>query len=100
MSLLRAPKAPDAEADMGPHSFSYVALPYTGTWQAAGVLAAAQALHSPLHQLPGTTESSGGLCPGSSIDDLQSMSCSLLCHTPAYPMIVLRCVFFAKLSRC
>ena len=48
LSLLRAPKAPDGNADMGTHTFTYALLPYSGTWQSAGVVAAARALNTPL----------------------------------------------------
>jgi alpha-mannosidase len=39
ISLLRAPKSPDPEADMGRHEFAYALLPHTGGWRDAGVVA-------------------------------------------------------------
>jgi alpha-mannosidase len=48
VSLLRAPKAPDPEADMGRHAFVYAVCPHTGSWQDGGVLAEATALNRPL----------------------------------------------------
>lgn len=48
MSLLRAPKAPDPECDMGRHRFSYVLLPHYDGLQQSDVVAAAYALNSPL----------------------------------------------------
>ena len=45
VSLLRAPKAPDHEADMGRHAFVYAVLPHGGSWQDGGVLAEATALN-------------------------------------------------------
>jgi alpha-mannosidase len=38
ISLLRAPKSPDPEADMGRHGFAYALLPHAGGWRAAGVV--------------------------------------------------------------
>jgi len=49
LSLLRSPKAPDEQADMGTHHFTYAIMPHTGTLQAAGVIRAAYELNYPLH---------------------------------------------------
>ncbi len=38
LSLLRAPRLPDPEADRGRHAFAYAVLPHAGTWQDAGVV--------------------------------------------------------------
>lgn len=38
ISLLRAPKSPDPEADMGRHAFAYAVLPHAGGWREAGVV--------------------------------------------------------------
>eukprot|EP01133_Synstelium_polycarpum_P019352 gene19353-23170_t len=38
LSLLRAPKAPDANADMGQHTFTYSLYPHAGSFQAGGVV--------------------------------------------------------------
>jgi alpha-mannosidase len=38
ISLLRAPKSPDPEADMGRHEFAYALLPHAGGWRDAGVV--------------------------------------------------------------
>jgi alpha-mannosidase len=48
LSLLRAPKAPDPECDMGLHRFTYVLLPHFDQIQHADVVAAAYALNAPL----------------------------------------------------
>jgi alpha-mannosidase len=48
MSLLRAPKSPDPEADMGEHAFAYALYPHEGGWQDGGVLAEAAAFNAPL----------------------------------------------------
>jgi alpha-mannosidase len=48
VSLLRAPKLPDPDADMGEHRFAYALLPHTGGWQDGGVVAAARAFNAPL----------------------------------------------------
>lgn len=47
LSLLRAPKAPDPEADQGMHLFSYSLLPHAGRW-GTPTIAAAYALNDPL----------------------------------------------------
>lgn len=46
MSLLRSPKAPDPQCDMGTHRFSYVLMPHFGSYRAAGVVQAAYALNA------------------------------------------------------
>jgi alpha-mannosidase len=48
LSLLRAPKAPDPECDMGVHRFSYVLLPHYGPHNYAGVVQAAYAVNAPV----------------------------------------------------
>lgn len=48
ISLLRAPKAPDPECDMGRHRFSYVLMPHYGPYNYAGVVHAAYALNAPV----------------------------------------------------
>ncbi len=48
MSLLRAPKAPDPECDMGRHRFSYVLLPHFDQIVHSDINAAAYALNAPL----------------------------------------------------
>ncbi|KAM7158118.1 alpha-mannosidase 2C1 isoform 2-T2 [Molossus nigricans] len=52
LSLLRAPKAPDATADMGRHEFTYALMPHKGSFQDAGVIQAAYSLNFPLLVLP------------------------------------------------
>ncbi|HWA84466.1 MAG TPA: alpha-mannosidase, partial [Fimbriimonadaceae bacterium] len=47
-TLLKAPKAPDPEADMGVHRFTYVLLPHYGPYNYAGIVQAAYALNAPL----------------------------------------------------
>ncbi|KAM8972229.1 alpha-mannosidase 2C1 [Pelodytes ibericus] len=48
LSLLRAPKSPDATADMGNHEFSYALMPHGGTFQEAGVIQSAYNFCIPL----------------------------------------------------
>lgn len=52
LSLLRAPKSPDATADMGRHEFTYALMPHKGSFQDAGVIQAAYGLNFPLLALP------------------------------------------------
>jgi alpha-mannosidase len=48
ISLLRAPRAPDPEADTGVHTFAYALLPHAGGWQDADVVAEAAAFNAPI----------------------------------------------------
>jgi alpha-mannosidase len=48
LSLLRASKSPDPEADMGQHEFRYALLPHAGSFQEAGVIEEAHAFNAPL----------------------------------------------------
>ncbi|KAI3371290.1 hypothetical protein L3Q82_023907, partial [Scortum barcoo] len=51
LSLLRAPKAPDANADMGTHHFTYAIMPHTGSFQDASVIQCAYNLNFPLRSI-------------------------------------------------
>ncbi|MDG2424307.1 MAG: glycoside hydrolase family 38 C-terminal domain-containing protein [Phycisphaerales bacterium] len=51
LSLLRAPRMPDPEADRGTHRFKVAYMPHAGDWRAAGVSAEAEALCRPLRML-------------------------------------------------
>jgi alpha-mannosidase len=53
ISLLRAPKSPDPEADMGRHEFAYALMPHAGGWREAGVVAEAARFNVPLRWGPG-----------------------------------------------
>jgi alpha-mannosidase len=57
VSLLRAPRLPDPEADRGRHTFAYALLPHAGSWQDGGVVAEAAAFNAPVRW--------GALKPGS-----------------------------------
>ncbi|KAK6475249.1 alpha-mannosidase 2C1-like isoform X1 [Huso huso] len=57
LSLLRAPKSPDATADMGQHQFTYAVMPHTGSFQEAAVIQNAYNLNFPLRLLPKETGS-------------------------------------------
>jgi alpha-mannosidase len=48
--LLRSPKSPDPEADMGRHEFAYALVPHVGDWRHGGVLAHAVAFNAPLRR--------------------------------------------------
>src|SRR5262249_41920468 len=48
ISLLRSPKSPDPEADMGRHGFAYALLPHAGVWRDGGVLPEAALFNAPL----------------------------------------------------
>jgi alpha-mannosidase len=56
MSLLRAPKMPDPQADRGAHTFAYALMPHSGTWQEAGVVAAAACFNAPVLLFPGKAQ--------------------------------------------
>lgn len=48
LTLLRSPKAPDPECDMGRHRFTYVLYPHFGPYNYGGVVQAAYALNAPV----------------------------------------------------
>ena len=48
ITLLRSPKSPDPEADMGKHSFAYAVYPHQNSWQNAGVVAEGYSFNAPL----------------------------------------------------
>ncbi|XP_052664162.1 alpha-mannosidase 2C1 isoform X2 [Harpia harpyja] len=51
LSLLRAPKCPDATADVAHHQFTYAVMPHLGSFQDAGVIQCAYNLNFPLHAI-------------------------------------------------
>jgi alpha-mannosidase len=62
ISLLRSPKSPDPEADMGEHAFSYALLPHAGGWREAGVVAEGIRFNAPLRWADGVAEGSFASC--------------------------------------
>ena len=48
MTLLRSPRWPDPEADVGHHDLSFALHPHVGSWQEAGVTAQALCFNAPL----------------------------------------------------
>ncbi|XP_074956010.1 alpha-mannosidase 2C1 isoform X1 [Phalacrocorax aristotelis] len=52
LSLLRAPKSPDATADITHHQFTYAVMPHLGSFQDASVIQCAYNLNFPLHAVP------------------------------------------------
>jgi alpha-mannosidase len=48
MTLLRSPKSPDPDADMGRHEFAYALLPHAGGWRESGVVREAALFNTPL----------------------------------------------------
>uniref|UniRef100_A0A3B3XAV2 alpha-mannosidase n=1 Tax=Poecilia mexicana TaxID=48701 RepID=A0A3B3XAV2_9TELE len=67
LSLLRAPKAPDATADMGDHQFTYAIMPHSGSFQDASVIQCAYSLNYPLRPIQCRPDSAPwsafSLCP-------------------------------------
>jgi alpha-mannosidase len=57
ISLLRAPKSPDPEADMGRHEFAYALFPHRGGWREAGLVAEGIRFNAPFRWTDGPTES-------------------------------------------
>ncbi|WP_422448703.1 glycoside hydrolase family 38 C-terminal domain-containing protein [Thermoanaerobacterium sp. DL9XJH110] len=60
LSLLRSPKWPDPNADMGKHEFTYSIYPHGGDWREAGTVQKAYELNYPLIAMQ-TTAHSGDL---------------------------------------
>jgi alpha-mannosidase len=50
VSLLRSPKSPDPDADMGAHAFAYALVPHAEGWREAGILAEAMRFNAPLRR--------------------------------------------------
>lgn len=48
ITLLRSPKVPDPEADMGEHEFAYAVYPHAGCWQDAGLVSEATHFNVPV----------------------------------------------------
>jgi alpha-mannosidase len=48
ISLLRSPKSPDPEADMGRHEFTYALVPHRGGWRDAGIVDEGRRFNAPL----------------------------------------------------
>jgi alpha-mannosidase len=53
ISLLRSPKSPDPEADMGRHVFAYALHPHAGGWREGGVLEEAIRFNAPIRWTSG-----------------------------------------------
>lgn len=58
LSLLRAPTAPDPDADQGHHTFGYALLPHAGSPQSSGVIEEGYRFNQPMLIFP-TTSSQG-----------------------------------------
>jgi alpha-mannosidase len=69
LTLLRAPTAPDPQADRGVHEFTYALLPHSGDLVAARVHHQAEAFAMPLRVVP-TTPHRGELPPTGTLLDL------------------------------
>ena len=65
LTLLRSPKWPDPEADMGPHHFRYALYPHAGTWKDALTVRHGYEYNYPLTAVV-TTVHHGSLPPSSS----------------------------------
>jgi alpha-mannosidase len=48
VSLLRATKSPDPEADLGRHEFAYALVPHADGWRDAGIVAEAARFNAPI----------------------------------------------------
>ncbi len=68
LSLLRSPKHPDPQADMGRHEFAYALMPHAGNWREAGVVAEAYRFNSPMILATGAADTNAGRS-FASIDD-------------------------------
>ena len=53
LSLLRSPRSPDPEADIGRHEFAYALVPHAGGWREAGIVGEAACFNAPLRAIPG-----------------------------------------------
>ena len=64
LTLLRSPKAPDPQADMGDHRFTYAILPFEGAFSVESVVREAYDLNHPATVLPFHTGVDRGVDPG------------------------------------
>ena len=64
LTLLRSPKAPDPQADMGDHRFTYAILPFEGAFSVESVVREAYDLNHPATVLPFNTGVDRGVDPG------------------------------------
>ncbi len=69
MSLLRAPKHPDPQADMGRHEFAYAIMPHAGNWREAGVVAESLRFNAPLLFAPADAAHDAADRTFASVDD-------------------------------
>lgn len=61
LTLLRSPKWPDPNADMGEHTFTYSLMPHDGDWRAAGVDRESELMVRPMWTVPLPAGQSGTL---------------------------------------
>eukprot|EP00117_Sycon_ciliatum_P016137 scpid24513/ scgid1061/ Alpha-mannosidase 2C1; Alpha mannosidase 6A8B; Alpha-D-mannoside mannohydrolase; Mannosidase alpha class 2C member 1 len=66
ISLLRSPKAPDGNSDMGCHEFSYAVFPHQGSFQDAGVIRQSYNFNHPLSIMARASSSPQAAVPASS----------------------------------
>jgi alpha-mannosidase len=74
MTLLRSPRWPDPQADVGEHHLAYAIRPHAGSWREAGVTAEARCFNAPLLVAPGHLAERSWLAtdaPGLVIDTLK-----------------------------
>lgn len=67
LSLLRAPKWPDPEADQGEHQFRYALYPHAGDWRQADSYRRGMEFNLPLHPVVVKSPSGGNLPPESAL---------------------------------
>jgi alpha-mannosidase len=69
VSLLRAPKSPDPEADIGRHEFAYALFPHAGGWRDGGVVREGMLFNAPLRRTRGGWEGSFATVEGGLVLD-------------------------------
>ena len=60
LTLLRAPKSPDPDCDLGRHRFRYAVLPHAGDWRAGRVVEEAASFNQPFTLAAGTVAKGAG----------------------------------------
>ena len=63
MTLLRSPRWPDPQADVGEHALAFAVFPHAGGWQDGGVTAEALRFNAPLLLGEGEAEPDRGSRP-------------------------------------
>jgi alpha-mannosidase len=69
LSLLRSPKSPDPECDIGSHELAYALFPHVGGWREAAVVAEAARFNRPMRFVASVSQSQSPTSSLAAVDD-------------------------------